>query len=92
MTLWFDQINSQREKTMKIASMLSVAVGAGIAVAVVLVLGSLPASATPANGGALLHGTQQAEPVARYHIPKYRRCRADFKLDRYGHCVPNVNA
>jgi hypothetical protein len=68
---------------------LSVAVGAGIAVAGILVLGSWQASATPASGVALLDAIQKAEPVARYHIPRYRRCRlAGYSLDRYGHCVP----
>jgi hypothetical protein len=43
---------------------LSVAVGAGIAVAGVLVLGSWQASATPASGVALMHAIQKAEPVA----------------------------
>jgi hypothetical protein len=77
---------------MKTANLVSVALGAGIAVAGVLVLGSLHASATPASGAALIHATQKAEPVARYHIPRYRRCRADFRLSRYGYCVPNYNA
>jgi hypothetical protein len=77
---------------MKMANLFSVAAGAVITLAGVLVLGSLQASATPASGAALLHATQKAEPVARYHIPKYRRCRADFRLNRYGHCVPNFNA
>jgi hypothetical protein len=64
---------------------LSVVVG----VAGILVLGSLQASATPASGVALLDAIQKAEPVARYHVPRYRRCRlAGFYLDRYGHCVP----
>jgi hypothetical protein len=68
---------------------LSVAVGAGIAVAGLLMLGSWQASATPASGVALLDAIQKAEPVARYHIPRYRRCRfAGYYLDRYGHCVP----
>jgi hypothetical protein len=77
---------------MKIANFFSVAVGAVITLAGVLVLGSLQASATPASGAVLLHATQKAEPVARYQTPKYRRCRADFRLNRYGHCVPNSNA
>jgi len=85
-------MKSAREKTMTIASPFQVAIAAGIAVAGVLALGSLHASATPAGGAALLDAVQKAEPVARYHIPKYRRCRADFRLDRYGHCVPNYNA
>ena len=68
---------------------LSVAVGVGIAVAGVLMLGSWQASATPASGVALLDAIQKAEPIARYHIPRYRRCRyAGYVLDRYGHCVP----
>jgi hypothetical protein len=72
---------------MKIA--FSVAVGAVITLAGVLTLGSLQASATPASGAALLHATQKAEPVASYRIPNYRRCRrADFRINRYGHCVP----
>jgi hypothetical protein len=77
---------------MKIANLVSVALVAGISVAGVLVFGSLHASATPASGAALIGATQKAEPVARYHVPKYRRCRADFRLNRYGHCVPNYNA
>ena len=69
---------------------LSVAVAAGIAVAGVLVLGSWQASATPASGVALISAIQKAEPVARYHIPRYRRCHiAGYRLDRYGHCVPH---
>ena len=56
-------------------SKLSVAAGAGIAVAGVLMLGSWQASATPASGVALIPAIQKAEPVARYHIPRYRRCR-----------------
>ena len=68
---------------------LSIVVGAGIAVAGVLVLGSWQASATPASGVALMDAIQKAEPIARYHIPRYRRCRfAGYYLDRYGHCVP----
>jgi len=71
---------------------LSVAVGAGIAVPGVPVLGSLQASAAPASGVALIHAIQKAEPVARYHIPKYRRCRVvGYSLDRYGYCVPRTN-
>ncbi len=74
------------------ADRLSVVVGAGIAVAAVLVLGSWQASATPANGVALMDAVQKAEPVARYHIPRYRRCRiSGYALDRYGHCVPRSN-
>ena len=70
-------------------SKLSVAAGAGIAVAGVLMLGSWQALATPASGVALIPAIQKAEPVARYHIPRYRRCRfAGYYLDRYGHCVP----
>jgi hypothetical protein len=64
-----------------------------IAVAGVLILGSWQASATPANGVALIHAIQKAEPVASYHIPKYRRCRIvgrrRRRLGRYGHCVPS---
>jgi hypothetical protein len=68
---------------------LSVAVGAGIAVAGVLVLGSWQASATPASGVALLDAIQKAEPVARYHIPRYRRCRLPgYYMDRFGYCIP----
>jgi hypothetical protein len=68
---------------------LSIVVGAGIAVAGVLVLGSWQASATPASGVALMDAIQKAEPVARYHIPRYRRCRfPGYRLDRYGYCVP----
>jgi hypothetical protein len=68
---------------------LSVVVGAGITVAGALVLGSWQASAMPASGVALLDVIQKAEPVARYHTPRYRRCRfAGYYLDRYGHCVP----
>jgi hypothetical protein len=75
------------EKTM--TSKLSVAAGAGIAVAGVLMLGSWQASATPASGVALIPAIQKAEPVARYHIPRYRRCRiAGYRMDRYGYCVP----
>jgi hypothetical protein len=74
---------------MKTENLISVALAAGIAVAGVFVLGSLHASATPASGAALIHATQKAEPVASYHIPNYRRCRrADFRINRYGHCVP----
>jgi hypothetical protein len=77
----------RREETMTVR--LLVTVGAGIAVTGVLVLGSWQASATPASGVALIHAIQKAEPVARYHIPRYRRCRfAGYYLDRYGHCVP----
>jgi hypothetical protein len=62
---------------------LSVAVGAGIAVAGVLVFGSWQASATPASGVALIHAIQKAEAGARYHIPRYRRCRVvGYRLDR----------
>jgi hypothetical protein len=65
-------------------------VGAGIAVAGVLVLGSWRASAMPASGVALIHAIQKAEPVARYHIPRYRRCRiVGYGMDRYGYCVPS---
>jgi hypothetical protein len=68
---------------------LSVVAAAGIAVAGVLVLGSWQASATPASGVALIPAIQKAEPVARYHIPRYRRCRiAGYSMDRYGYCVP----
>jgi hypothetical protein len=63
-----------REETTR--DRLSVVVGAGITVAGVIVLGSWQASATPASGVALIHAIQKAEPVARYHIPKYRRCGA----------------
>ena len=71
------------------ADKLPVAVGAGIAVAV-LVLGSWQASATPASGVALISAIQKAEPVARYHIPRYRRCRLPgYRMDRYGYCVPS---
>jgi hypothetical protein len=83
------QTKNCAEKTMKTANLVSVALGAGIAVAGVLVLGSLHASATPASGAALIHATQKAEPVASYRIPNYRRCRrADFRINRYGQCVP----
>ena len=69
---------------------LSVVVGAGITVAGVIVLGSWQASATPASGVALIPAIQKAEPVARYHIPRYRRCRyAGMRMDRYGHCIPS---
>ncbi len=72
------------------ADKLSVAVAAGIAVAGVLVLGSWQASAAPASGSALIPAIQKAEPVARYHIPRYRRCRiVGYKMDRYGYCVPS---
>jgi hypothetical protein len=72
------------------ADKLSVAVGAGIAVAGILLLGSGQASATPASGVALMHAVQKAEPVARYHIPRYRRCRiVGYRMDRYGYCVPS---
>ena len=68
---------------------LWVAVGAGIAVAGVLVLGSWQASATPASGVTLMDAIQKAEPVARYRIPRYRRCHiVGYVLDRYGYCVP----
>jgi hypothetical protein len=43
-------------------------------------LGSWQASATPASGVALLDAIQKAEPVARYHIPRY--------MDRFGYCIP----
>jgi hypothetical protein len=76
------------EKTM--TSKLSVAVGAGIAVAGILIVGSWHASAMPVSGVALLHTIQKAEPVASYRIPKYRRCRiAGYRQDRYGYCVPS---
>jgi hypothetical protein len=66
----------------------SVAVAAGIAVAGVLALGSWRASATPVSGSALIRAIQKAEPVARYHIPRYRRCRVvGHRMDRYGYCV-----
>jgi len=69
---------------------LSVTVGVGIAVAAVLATGSREASATPASGVALIHAIQKAEPVARYHIPRYRRCRiVGYRMDRYGYCVPS---
>jgi hypothetical protein len=80
--------NRRWEETM--ADKLSVAVGAGIAVAWILVLGSVQTSATPASGVALIPAIQKAEPVARYHIPRYRRCRyAGMRMDRYGHCIPS---
>jgi hypothetical protein len=80
-----------REITMTIGNMLSVTAGTGIAVAAVLLLGSLQASAAPANGVALIHAVQKAEPVARYHIPRYKRCRSGFRQDRAGYCVPGAN-
>jgi hypothetical protein len=71
-------------------SKLSVAVGAGIALAGVLMVCSWQASAMPVSGVALIHTIQKAEPVASYHIPKYRRCRiVGYRQDRYGHCVPS---
>jgi hypothetical protein len=44
----------------------------------------------PASGVALISAIQKAEPVARYHIPRYRRCRLPgYRMDRYGYCVPS---
>jgi hypothetical protein len=74
---------------MKIASMLSVAVGAGIAVGGVLLLGSSQVSATPANGTAIAKIAQQIDDVT--NAARRRRCPPDQKRDRHGYCVPNAN-
>jgi hypothetical protein len=68
---------------------VSIAVRAGIGLAGLLMLGSWQASAAPASGVVLLDAIQKAEPVARYHIPRYRRCRLPgYHMGPYGYCVP----
>lgn len=60
--------------------------GAGIAL-----VPSMQASATASNGAAVTSSVQQANSVITTAASK-KRCRADFKRDRAGYCVPNHNA
>ena len=66
----------------------ALAAGAGI-----LLVPTLQASATPANGAAIATAGQQVETVITASSKsKTKRCRADFKRDRAGYCVPNPHA
>lgn len=69
------------------AIIFALAVGAGIAL-----VPSLQASATPANDVAITSAGQQADTVVMAAAKKTKRCRADFKRDRAGYCVPNPHA
>jgi hypothetical protein len=65
----------------------ALAVGAGIAM-----VPSLQASATPANDTAVVSAGQQVDTIVTAAVKKTKRCRADFKRDRAGYCVPNPHA
>jgi hypothetical protein len=65
---------------------IALAAGAGI-----LLVPALEASATPANGAAIIN--QQVDSVITVAKKnKNGRCRADFIRDRAGYCVPNPHA
>jgi hypothetical protein len=63
-----------------------------IAGAGILLVPALEASAAPANGAAIANIGQQVDPVISVKKKSTKRCRADFKRDRAGYCVPNSNA
>jgi hypothetical protein len=64
---------------------LTIIAGAGI-----LLIPSVQASATPANGAAIANIGQQVDSVINT-AKKRKRCPADQKRDRHGYCVPNAN-
>ena len=67
---------------------IALAASAGI-----LLVPALQATAAPANGAAIVNGQQQIDSVITAGKKnKTGRCRADFRRDRFGYCVPNWNA
>jgi hypothetical protein len=63
---------------------LAIVAGAGI-----LLITSLQASATPANGAAIAAIGQQVDPVV--NVARKRRCRPDYTRNRNGYCRFNTH-
>jgi hypothetical protein len=63
---------------------LAVVVGAGI-----LLVTSLQASATSANGATIAAIGQQVDPVI--NVARKRHCRPDYTRDRNGYCRFNTH-
>jgi hypothetical protein len=71
---------------MKIASILSIALVTGSAAVATLSVGSLGASAMPANGAAIVHAAEQVDSG----ISIRKRCPNGQVRDRHGYCVPSA--
>jgi hypothetical protein len=70
---------------MKIAHVLSVALVAGIVGAGTLLVTSSETLAMPANGAAIAHAAQQADPVIKVRS----RCPNGQVRDQHGYCRPS---
>jgi hypothetical protein len=80
--IWRAQAEEDRMKTI----VLAMVAGAGT-----LLITSLQAPATPADGAAIATIGRQVNPVTNVATKKGHRCRPDYTRDRNGYCRFNTH-